>query len=181
MKAVVFPGEGAQYVGMGKSLYEGFPAARDIFDRIDRVLGWKLSEKCFCGPQEELKSIYIQELATFAVSLSAYEVFKQKNIKIDFFSGLSSGECSCLYPAQVLRLEDLIHFVKERALAMEEASKINPSSMFAVIGLEREYLKEKSKEYGFYLANMNSPRQIVIALKKEEVETFLDLFFFVII
>ena len=170
MKGVIFPGEGSQYVGMGKSLYEGFPCVRDFFNRIDKILGWKLSECCFYGPSEELNPVYVQELAILAVSLSAYEVFKEKNIPVDFLSGLSSGECSCLYSAGVLDLEDLVYFVKERAWAMGEASQRNPSSLFAVIGLERGYLEEKSAEGGFYLANINSPKQIVIALKKEDRE-----------
>jgi [acyl-carrier-protein] S-malonyltransferase len=177
MKAIVFPGQGAQYVGMGKSLYESFPVARGIFNRIDKILGWELSQVCFNGPQEKLKQTSIQELAILSVCLAAYEVFKEKQVKIDFLSGLSSGECACLYPAGVLNLEDLLYFVKERGKAMEKASGLNPSCMFAVMGVEKRLLKEKSSKEGFYLANINSPHQIVVSLRKndrQKVKDFLE-------
>jgi [acyl-carrier-protein] S-malonyltransferase len=102
--------------------------------------------------------------------LVGYELFKKKNIKIALLSGLSLGEYSCLYPAQVLDLEGLVYLIKERASAMEEASKYNPSCMFAVIGLPRRELETLSSHFGFYLANNNSSQQTAISLKKQDKE-----------
>jgi len=165
MKAVIFPGQGAQYVGMGKSLHSNFPEVQGIFCKIDNILGFELSKKCFFGPREELKDTFIQQVAILAVSLASFEVFKGENIKIDYFSGLSLGEYSCLYPAGVLTLEDLVILVRERALAIQRASESHLSCMFAVIGLEEETLKTK-QNLGFYIANINSPKQIVISLSQ---------------
>jgi [acyl-carrier-protein] S-malonyltransferase len=170
MKAIIFPGQGAEYPGMGKDLYDNFPQARGMFSHIDDLLGLKISQICFEGTKEELRGMYIQQLAVLATSLVAYELFKEKNIDIDFLSGLSFGEHICLYPAGVLDLKDLVYLIKGRAEATERASKLCLASMLAVIGLEREYLEEKSKKEDFYLANINSPRQMVVSLKKEDKE-----------
>jgi len=170
MKAIVFPGQGAQYPQMGKDLYDNFPQARKVFTCIDDLLGLKISQVCFKGTVEDLKSPHSQQLAILAVSLAAYEVFKEKNIEVDFLSGLSLGEYTCLYPAGVLGIENLVYLIKARADATEEAAKHCSSAMFAVFGLEREQLKEKGKEKGFYLANINSSNQMVISLKEEDKE-----------
>jgi len=170
MKAIVFPGQGAEYPGMGKDLYDNFPQAREMFSRIDDLLGLRISQICFEGTKEDLRGMYFQQLAVFATSLVTYELFKEKNIDVEMLSGLSFGEYTCLYPAGVLDLKDIVHLVKGRAEATDKASKISLSSMLAVIGLERKYLEKKAKVEGFYLANINSPRQIVISLKKEDKE-----------
>jgi len=177
MKAIIFPGQGAQYIGMGKSLYDNYPKAKEVFDSIDKILRYELSKKCFQGSEQELKDTAIQQLAILTVSIAAFSVFKDSGITIDYLSGLSLGEYSCLYAAQVLSLEDLVSLVKERAQAMQKAAAMNPSTMFAVIGATREVLEEKSSTEGFYLANMNSPQQIVISLSiddKEKVKGSLE-------
>ena len=175
MKAVIFPGQGAQYTGMGKGFYDNFPQAKDIFCRIDDALGYKLSEKCFSGSADELKDTALQQLAILAVSVVAYEVFKTKRISVDYCAGLSLGEYSCLYAAEVVRLEDLVLLVKERAQAMQKAARMNSSTMFAVIGADRKSLEEKNEKEGFYIANINSPQQTVVSLSVDDKEKVKQL------
>ena len=175
MQAVIFPGQGAQYIGMGQSLYENFLEARDIFSSLDKILGFSLSQKCFQGQESELKETATQQLAILSVSLAAFEVFKGKELKIDYLSGLSLGEYSCLYAAEVLSLEDLVILVRERAKAMQEAAITNPSTMFAVIGLSRQALEDIAKKENFYIANINSPQQIVVSLDKNKRDDILTV------
>ena len=170
MNAVIFPGQGAQYTGMGKSIYESFSEAKAVFSKMDEVLGFSLSEKCFFGPDEDLKDTSLQQLAILAVSIAAFEVFKKKGIKVSYLSGLSLGEYSALYAAESLFLENLVTLVRERGLAMQEAAEANPSTMYAVIGVERGVLDDLADDYGFYVSNINSPNQIVISLKSEDRE-----------
>ncbi len=170
MNAVIFPGQGAQYSGMGKSLYDNFSPAKETFTSIDNVLDFELSRKCFEADEAELKSTSIQQLAILAVSLAAFEVFLSRDIKVEYLAGLSLGEYSCLYAAGVISLEDVLTLVKERAMAMEQASLRNFSTMFAVMGLERKVLEDKAGQLNFYLANVNSPGQIVISLAQNTKE-----------
>ena len=110
----------------------------------------------------------VQQLAIIAASLAAYEVFKKRNIKVDFLSGLSLGEYTCLYPAGVLSLKDLIYLIRMRAEVTEHVSDLCPSSMLAVVGLDRSQLMLEGERQGFYIANINSPQQMVVSLKQEE-------------
>jgi [acyl-carrier-protein] S-malonyltransferase len=170
MKAIIFPGQGAQYVGMGKSFYDNYPESRRIFDAIDKALGFKLSDKCFTGSEEELKDTSLQQLAILAVSLAGFAALKTKNIPVEYFSGLSLGEYSCLYAAEVLSLEDVVLLVKERAAAMQSAAGKIPATMLAVIGLDKSALQEQAVKNNFYIANLNSPQQIVISLAVKDRE-----------
>ncbi|MBU1121339.1 MAG: ACP S-malonyltransferase [Candidatus Omnitrophota bacterium] len=176
MKAIIFPGQGAQYVGMGKSFYDNFSQAKEMFSEIDSVVGFSLSGKCFSGTVEDLKDTSVQQLAILAVSVVGYSLYKDSIgvSDIAYVSGLSLGEYSCLYAADVLSLEDLVVLVKERAKAMRKAAALNPSTMFAVIGVDRDILSAKEKEGSFYVANINSPGQIVVSLKQEDKDKVKD-------
>ncbi|MCM8787392.1 MAG: ACP S-malonyltransferase [Candidatus Omnitrophica bacterium] len=177
MKAIVFVGQGSQYQGMGKSFYDNFDIAKKLFLKIDEILGFKISEICFYGEASVLKNTYFQQLAILATSLICYEVFKEKKIKIDFLSGLSLGEYACLYPAQVLDLEQLLYLVGERAKVMDNASKNSNSGMCAVIGLDFNKVKTYAQSEGFYISNINSSQQIVISLsqdKKGHIKNILE-------
>lgn len=167
MKAIIFPGQGSQYTGMGRSFYDNFPQAKNTFSKIDDILGYELSEVCFEGDSEHLRDTSIQQLAILSVSLVAYDAFGV-NTDIKYLSGLSLGEYSCLYAAGTVSLEDLLVLVRERAQAMQDAAKNKPATMFAVMGLERSFLQEEAAQGKFYIANVNSPQQIVISLAVED-------------
>lgn len=172
MKAIIFPGQGAQYPGMGKDLYDNNLSAKNVFLDIDRLSGVNVTQLCFFAPELELNDLYNQQLAVLATSLAAYAAFKEIGIgvNVDFFSGLSLGQYTCLYPAGVLALDSLVRLVKKRAEVTQKVSLDCPSSMLAVMGLERNCLEALGKKEGFYLANINSCRQIVISLKREDLE-----------
>lgn len=168
-KAVIFPGQGAQYIGMGKALYEKFPLAKEIFSIVDRVSGMNITEICFQGPEQELLRTEIQQLAILAVSLAAFEIFKaEKTLAgIRYLSGLSLGEYSCLYAAGVLTLEQTVYLIRERGRAMEKAAARSRACMLALVGPAEEILSS-GKDMGFYVANINSPRQVVVSLEKDK-------------
>jgi len=173
--AVVFPGQGSQFVGMGKDLYSNFTDAKELFEKADDFLKEDISKICFEGPVEKLRDTLYQQLGVFLVSAVCWEILKKYlSVKPCFFSGLSLGEYTCLYSAGVLSFEDSLFLVKKRAEFMASASLKNPSLMLAVLGLEREDLEEFNKEL-FYIANLNSPQQVVISLSKERKAEVMKL------
>lgn len=176
-QAVIFPGQGSQYPNMGLSLYQSYQKSKKILDAVDSISGVEVTKAIFSSHEEELKDTSIQQLAILAVSLAAYQQVRDGLGDIAFFAGLSLGEYSCLYAAEVLSLEDVVNLVKVRAQAMQRAAKENPSSMFAVIGVDPGQLDEKKKKLGFYVANLNAPSQVVISVSnrnKEEIASQLE-------
>jgi [acyl-carrier-protein] S-malonyltransferase len=164
MLAYIFPGQGAQFVGMGKDLYDNFPIAKNIFDKADKVLGFKISELCFNGPQDKLTSTENAQPAILITSIAALEALKEKSkLQPKFCAGLSLGEYSALVAAEVLSFEDAIYLVRKRGQFMEEAAKNNPGKMLSIIGLDRSKVEGICSETGCEIANLNCPGQVVIS------------------
>ena len=170
--AFIFPGQGSQYVGMGMDFYNSSSNAKNIFDQFDAVLGRKLTDICFNGPEEELKQTTNTQPGILAVSIIAYELLKEKTgIKPDFVAGHSLGEYSALYAAGVVSLDDVINLVQRRSELMAQAPS---GSMTAVMGLDDDKLTEltqRASSQGIVtVANYNTPDQTVITGEKEAVE-----------
>lgn len=173
--AFVFPGQGAQAVGMGKDAYDSIEAARNVYDRADEVLGFSLSELIFEGPDTELKKTVNTQPALLTTSVAYYEALKSKGITPDFVAGHSLGEYSALVVAGVLSFDDAVAIVRARGQYMEEAVPNGQGAMAAVLGLERDALAalcaSVSAEAGVVeLANVNCPGQIVVSGSKEGVD-----------
>lgn len=166
--AFVFPGQGAQAVGMGKDAYDAFDISRSVIDRADEALGFNLSEIIFNGPEEVLKQTANTQPALLTVSIALLEAFKDRGIKPDFVAGHSLGEYSALVAAGVLSFEDAVRTVRARGQFMEQAVPSGQGAMAAVLGAEREALaalcEAVSAELGAVeLANVNCPGQIVVS------------------
>jgi len=175
MSAYIFPGQGAQFVGMGKDLYENFPIAKKIFDKADEVLKLKISDLCFYGPQDKLTSTENAQPAILTTSIAVLEAFKEKNkLQPQFCAGLSLGEYSALVAAGVLSFEDAVSLVRKRGQFMEEAARNNPGKMLSVIGLDRGTVGNICKETGCEIANLNCPEQVVISGKTVSIDKAVE-------
>jgi [acyl-carrier-protein] S-malonyltransferase len=171
--AFVFPGQGSQYVGMGKSLAEKFAAAGAIFDQADRALGFSLSQLCFEGPAETLQLTENMQPALLTVSVAAWQVLDQQNVCPDFVAGHSLGEYSALVAAKSLAFADAVRLVRKRGQYMQEAVPVGVGAMAALLKLPAGKLDGILSEasLGFEAsgggvvtaANFNSPDQVVIA------------------
>ena len=167
--AFIFPGQGAQSVGMGKDVYEQSSVGKKIYDRFDEVIGRKLTDICFNGPEEDLKQTINTQPAILATSLALLEALKEKiDITPDFVAGHSLGEYGALYTSGVLSLDDTIKAIAKRAELMSLAKS---GSMAAVLGLSQDILEEIiSKVDGVVsIANYNTPEQLVITGEESAV------------
>src|SRR5678815_398378 len=134
--AFVFPGQGAQYAGMGRDVAEKFPVARAVFDEVDRALDFPLSRLCFDGPEEELKLTENTQPAIVTTSIALYRVLEEKGIRPDFVAGHSLGEYSALVAAGALKVADAAALVRRRGRYMQEAVPVGEGAMAALLGLD---------------------------------------------
>ena len=170
-RAILFPGQGSQFVGMGKDLYDAVPECRALFDKADEVLGYSISTICFEGPEDELKKSHNTQPAIFTVSAAAFEAMKlKKPMEFDVAAGHSLGEWGALYAAGVLSFEDTLKALKARGEFIQAACDANPGGMLAVIGLDGDPLVKIAEEAGVTLANINSPGQTVLSGTAEAIE-----------
>ncbi len=169
--AFLFPGQGAQFVGMGKTLYEAVPAARELFDQAATILNYNLAELCFTGPEATLNSTAVSQPAIFTCSLSALEVLKQSEASAvsscQAAAGLSLGEYTALVCAGAMSFADGLKVVQRRGEAMQAAADATPSGMVSVLGLEAEKVEELCRRAGdagkVQIANLLGPGNIVVS------------------
>ncbi|WP_162427006.1 ACP S-malonyltransferase [Pontibacter pudoricolor] len=169
-KAYVFPGQGSQFVGMGKDLYEQHDVAKQLFDKANEILGFNITEIMFNGTDEELKQTKVTQPAIFLHSVAQAAV--AKDFTPDMVAGHSLGEFSALVASKVLSFEDGLRLVSKRALAMQAACEANPSTMAAILGLEDEKVEEvcASIDEVVVAANYNCPGQLVISGSNKGIE-----------
>ncbi|AMA52279.1 MULTISPECIES: ACP S-malonyltransferase [Bacillus] len=173
--AFLFPGQGSQFIGMGKELYEQVPAAKRLFDEADETLETKLSSLIFEGDAEELTLTYNAQPALLTTSIAVLEKFKESGITPDFTAGHSLGEYSALVASGALSFKDAVYTVRKRGEFMNEAVPAGEGAMAAILGMDAEALKQvtdKVTEEGHLvqLANLNCPGQIVISGTAKGVE-----------
>ncbi len=175
MKAYVFPGQGAQYVGMGLDLYQNFPAAKEMFEKANTILGFRITDLMFEGTDEDLKQTRVTQPAIFLHSVVLARMMKD-NFKPDMVAGHSLGEFSALVASRALSFEDGLRLVSKRAEAMQKACEKEPSTMAAILGLDDETVTEtlKSIKEVVVPANFNSPGQIVISGSMKGIELAVE-------
>jgi [acyl-carrier-protein] S-malonyltransferase len=174
--AYVFPGQGAQWVGMGRDLYQGFPSAKTVFDQADESLDFPLSKLCFDGPEDELLQTVNAQPAIVTVSFACLQAMRETSqLEPAFVAGHSLGEYTALAAASVLDFAATVYLARERGRLMHEAGQMTPGGMAAVIGLDEAVLSELCTESGARIANINCPGQIVISGAEDKLAKAMEL------
>ena len=177
--ALIFPGQGAQYVGMGKALYDAHPQAKEVFDKANSVLKFDLKKLCFEGPKVELSTTHFSQPAILTTSIAALKAFESSpmagEVTPKFSLGLSLGEYTALVAAGSISFEDALVLVGKRGEFMEDASKKNPGRMACVIGMAQAEVEALCKGIGCEVANLNCPGQVVVSGKTKNIELFAGL------
>ncbi|MFC1462492.1 ACP S-malonyltransferase [Verrucomicrobiota bacterium] len=170
--ALIFAGQGAQSVGMGRDLAEQYPECRELFTRADEVLGYSLSGICFEGPDEELTKSNHCQPAIFVTSVACYTALKREmpDLAPKGMAGLSLGEWSALHVAGALSFDDALRVLEARGRFMQEACEEREGGMVSVIGLSADKLEEICKEAGVEISNLNSAEQTVLSGEKQGIE-----------
>jgi [acyl-carrier-protein] S-malonyltransferase len=177
--ALLFPGQGAQTVGMGAEIAENFPKAAEIFKKAEDIVGFNLSQVCFKGPAEKLNTTTISQPAIFVTSAAILEVLRNSRpdsvfTDADVTAGLSLGEYTALYAAGVLSFTDALVLVQKRGRAMQAAAEATEGAMVSIIGLDEENVNRLCREAGegelLAAVNFNCPGQIVISGTKDACE-----------
>lgn len=177
--AFVFPGQGAQKVGMGKDFYEHYDVAKKLFKEADEALGYSIKEMCFEGPEEDLRLTANTQPAILTMSVIANEILKEHGLQPEVTGGHSLGEYSALVAAGVLNFQDAVVLVHKRGAFMQEAVPVGQGGMAAIIGLDRNVIIETcekvSAESAVQAVNFNCPGQVVIAGTTAGVEKAVKL------
>jgi [acyl-carrier-protein] S-malonyltransferase len=176
MRAYIFPGQGAQFTGMGKDLYDRSPLARDLFERANSLLGFRISDLMFEGSEEDLKQTKVTQPSIFLHSSILVAVLGD-SFKPEMVAGHSLGEFSALVANKTLSFEDGLILVSKRAVSMQKACEKSPSSMAAIIGLDDKVVEDvcSSLEETVVPANYNSPGQIVISGSNGGVDKAIEI------
>ena len=179
--ALLFPGQGAQAVGMGADIYQAYPEARRVFDEADEVLGFALSRLCFEGPENELTDTANAQPAILVTSLAFYQIVGAHFDDVDCMAGHSLGEYTALVASGALSAADAVRLTRQRGEWMKKAGERSPGGMAAVLNLEDEALesacRQAAEETGgvVQIANYNSPGQIVISGDKATLDRACEL------